>query len=323
MKLLNILCIVIVCTLSSYGHVDAACISIETVNPDEFMWVVVKEIKQSGEYCLTHSITTPRRSSFAEGERSYDGSGALTISASNIVIDFHEFTLNADTKGMGGVSSGYWKDTIANQNITIRNGTLKSRTRQGIDFSRPNGSIFTDFYYSVGGVTKEKLLESQKNNLRETLGILPKSADAYQKTEHLVERMKIESKLVSIGMKGASNIIRNSTIEITNGHAAIYLFGPNQLIENNIIIFKGKTAVESAAAIKLHQADGTIIRNNDIIIESKWDDAPKAAISLIDSKDVVIENNRIYGIDNVVKNWDDKSNSIEKIMSSSPCSVGH
>ena len=312
MKLLNILCIVIVSTLSSYGHVEASCISIETVNPDEFMWVVAKEIKQSGEYCLTHSITTPRRSSFSEGERSYDGSGVLTIRASNIVIDFHEFTLNADTKGMGGVSSSYWKKTLGNQNITIRNGTLKSRTRSGIDFNRPNGSIFTDFYYLVGGVTKEELLESQKRDLRETLEILPKSADAYQKTEHLIERMKIESKIVTIGMKGASNIIRNSTIEITDGHAAIYLFGPNQLIENNIIIFKGKAAVESAAAIKLHQADGTIIRNNDIIIESMGDEAPKAAISLIDSKDVVIENNRIYGINTLVKNWDEKSCGIEK-----------
>ncbi|MFZ6688632.1 right-handed parallel beta-helix repeat-containing protein [Undibacterium sp. SXout11W] len=288
------------------------CIPIEKWKNSQSM-ISAQKITQAGQYCLTHDFTAPRFYIFAEGgEKTAHEPEILKIQASNVFIDLHGFTLYADNMGMGGVSSGYWKDTIANQNITIRNGTLKSRTRQGIDFNRPNGSIFTDFYYSVGGVTKEELLESQKNNLRETLGILPKSADAYQKTEHLVERMKIESKLVGIGMKGASNIIRNSTIEITNGHAAIYLFGPNQLIENNIIIFKGKAAVESAAAIKLHQADGTIIRNNDIIIESKWDDAPKAAISLIDSKDVVIENNRIYGIDILVKNWDEKSSSIEK-----------
>lgn len=113
-------------------------------------------------------------------------------------------------------------------------------------------------------------------------------------------------------MKGAANIIRNSTIEVTDGHAAIYLFGPNQLIENNIIIFKGKAAVESAAAIKLHQADGTIIRNNDIIIESTGDEAPKAAISLIDSKNVIAENNRIYGIKALAHAWDDKSSLIDR-----------
>jgi hypothetical protein len=44
------------------------------------------------------------------------------------------------------------------------------------------------------------------------------------------------------------------------------------------ILFKGKVALESAAGIKLHQADGTIIRN--IIIESSGDEAPKDAILL-------------------------------------------
>jgi hypothetical protein len=161
-----------------------------------------------------------------------------------------------------------------------------------------------------------------EDEFQKFLKSLPPSASAYQKTENVVERLYIESGSTianysgffrkAIGMDGAANIIRNSTIEITDGHAAIYLFGPNQLIENNIIIFKGKAAVESAAAIKLHQADGTIIRNNDIIIESMGDEAPKAAISLIDSKDVVIENNRIYGINTLVKDWDEKSSSIEK-----------
>jgi hypothetical protein len=288
------------------------CVPIEKWK-NSLSMISAQEITQSGRYCLKHDFKAPRFFVFAlGGEKTAHEPEILEIKASNVVVDLNGFTLNADNMGMGGISSGYWKDKIANQNITIRNGTLRSRTRSGIDFNRPNGSIFTDFYYAVGGVTKEKLLESQKNNLRETLQILPKSADAYQKTEHLIERMKIESKIVSIGIKGAANIIRNSTIEITDGHAAIYLFGPNQLIENNIIIFKGKAAVESAAAIKLHQADGTIIRNNDIIIESMDDEAPKAAISLIDSKDVVIENNRIYGINTLVKNWDDKSNSIEK-----------
>ena len=305
------LTLVISIFLSISAFAQGDCKILKGGDPKENISIRINDITRAGNYCLSGDIISPKLSSFAEGEY-YIDADMLEIDASNVVVDLRGFTIFGETNGLKGISSGYWKKALANQNITIRNGTLKSRTQSGIDFNRPNGSIFTDFYYSVGGVTKEKLLESQKNNLRETLGILPKSADAYQKTEHLVERMKIESKLVSIGMKGASNIIRNSTIEIINGHAAIYLFGPNQLIENNIIIFKGKTAVESAAAIKLHQADGTIIRNNDIIIESKWDDAPKAAISLIDSKDVVIENNRIYGIDNVVKNWDDKSNSIEK-----------
>ncbi len=155
-----------------------------------------------------------------------------------------------------------------------------------------------------------------------TMRTLPQDADAYQKTEYLIERMKVAADTINdgivcvsckaIGMKGAANVIRNSTIEVTDGHAAIYLFGPNQLIENNIIIFRGKAAVESAAAIKLHQADGTIIRNNDIIIENSGEDSPKSAISLIDSKNVVAEGNRIYGIKTLVHVWDDKSTLIDR-----------
>jgi hypothetical protein len=316
MKQLHILSFISICALSILVEVHAACIPITTVNPEKYTWVVAKDIIQSGEYCLKNTIITPRRSSFAEGERSYDGSGMLTIKASNVVIDFHGFTLNVDTKGMGGISSGYWTGTTANQNITIRNGTLKSRTRSGIVFNMPLGSLLPDFksIYKRPGSAEEEL--------EVLLRTLPKNAFDYQKTEHRIESMKIEADTIgdgvkceqcqSIGMKGAANIIRNSTIEITDGHTAIYLFGPNQLIENNIIIFKGKAAVESAAAIKLHQGDGSIIRNNDIIVESRDDDAPKAAISLIDSKNVIVEGNRIYGINTLVKNWDDKSNSIEK-----------
>ena len=292
------------------------CVPIEKWKNSQSM-ISAQEITQAGQYCLTHDFTAPRFYIFAEGgEKTAHEPEILKIQASNVFIDLHGFTLYADNMGMGGVSSGYWKDTIANQNITIRNGTLKSRTRSGIVVNMPRGSLLSDLksIFKIPGSAEEEF--------EILLKTLPKNAFDYQRTEHRIESMKIEADTINdheicisckaIGIKGAANIIRNSTIEITDGHAAIYLFGPNQLIENNIIIFKGKAAVESAAAIKLHQADGTIIRNNDIIIESMGDEAPKAAISLIDSKDVVIENNRIYGINTLVKDWDEKSSSIEK-----------
>ena len=208
--------------------------------------------------------------------------------------------------------------------VTIRNGEVITRTNGAINFSFKEGSIFTDFKVKYGTPAVPNFAEKMFQNF---IKKLPPTADSYPKTEFLVEKMKIEantagisrenriyrkSGLIGIGMNGAANTIRNSTIEITDGHAAIYLFGANQLIENNIIIFKGKSDFESAAAIKLHQADGTIIRNNDIIIESTGDEAPKAAISLIDSKNVVAENNRIYGIKTLAHAWDDKSSLIDR-----------
>lgn len=140
--------------------------------------------------------------------------------------------------------------------------------------------------------------------------------DQYPLTDHVIDNMRVQANtgggprtggLVGIGMKGSHNIIRNSAIEVTDGHAAIYLFGPGNVIENNTIIFRGQSAFESAAAIKLHQADGTVIRNNDIVIDSGMGKAPAAAIALVNSKGVVIENNRVRGIKTLVKAWDDKS----------------
>jgi len=113
-------------------------------------------------------------------------------------------------------------------------------------------------------------------------------------------------------MRGKGNVVRNSTIEINNGHASVYLFGPNNVIENNIIIFRGNSAYESAAAIKLHHSDGTIVRNNDIVVHGIPGSSSAAAISVIDSKDVLIENNRVYGIKTLTRIWDDKSSTTER-----------
>ena len=275
------------------------------------------DITESGEYCLRTDYKSNRVYAFSEGgERSYPGY-VLTIKAANVVFDLRGFTMNVETRGIGGVKSGYWKDTQSNEKITIRNGTIKNRLPTGptIDFNGPDGSTLSDFL----AIYEEH--DSANRNYKKLLNTLPQNNEGYPKTEHLIDRMKIEAGTVSaflglhskaIAMKGAANTIRNSTIVVTDGHAAIYLFGPNQLIENNIIIFKGKAALETSAAIKLHQADGTIIRNNDIIIDGSGDEGPKAAISLIDSKDVVVEGNRIYGTKALMQTWDDKSTIIDK-----------
>ena len=310
MKLQHLPFMMFVATLLNIAHAAESCRPVVIVQSST---VDIKSIVDAGEYCLTQDVKSPKRSSFAEGEYYYSGY-MLQIKTPNVLLDLHGRAIFAETSGMGAIQSGYWNRLPSNQKITIRNGSIKSRTRSAIEFNVPTGSLASDFAI-------HKNADFSKEQLRDILKELPSSADGYEKTEHLIENMKVASYGVNdshicpyckaIGMKGASNIIRNSTIEIIDGHAAIYLFGPNQLIENNIIIFKGKAAVESAAAIKLHQADGSIIRNNDIIIESSGDDSPKAAISLIDSKNVLIENNRIYGIKKLTHAWDDKSNSIE------------
>ena len=329
MKLRHLILAAFVVALSNSALAQGNCRPIETTDPKESIWITAKDITQSGVYCLTYDIKAPRRFSFSlGGEQEYLAS-MLVIEASNVVFDLGGYAMNVEASGMAGVRLGDKLNASYPRHVTIRNGVIKSRTQSAIGFNTPDGSMYSDFkamhkqspklaefYKSQFGIS-----DLAEDELQKLLKTLPQSANAYQKTEYLIERMKIESGSDSdhvgihrkaIGMKGASNIIRDSTIEVVDGHAAIYLFGPNQLIENNLIIFKGKAAVESAAAIKLHQGDGTIIRNNDIIILSSGEDAPKAPISLIDSKNVVVEGNRIYGIKTLTHAWDNKSTVIDK-----------
>ena len=309
----NIISFMIMIVLWNTSDAQENCRPLDKVN-NGYTPHTLPAITQSGGYCFTHDIKIQRSYIISEGrEKSALGSAMLDIRVSDVQLDLRGYLMSADVLEMPGIRA---RGTNAGlTKINIHHGSIKSRTDSAILVNAPTASLLSDFkvIYSTPGYAEDEFQKLLKG--------LPQSLNEYQKSENTIESIVVESGKSSgtasvyrkaIGMKGASNIIRNSTIEITNGHAAIYLFGPNQLIENNIIIFKGKAAVESAAAIKLHQADGTIIRNNDIIIESMGDEAPKAAISLIDSKDVVIENNRIYGINTLVKDWDEKSSSIEK-----------
>jgi hypothetical protein len=301
--------------LSSCAHAQDRCAPLLLADPQERTWITAEHINKPGEYCLTHDIKAPRVYGIFR-ERSYPEGAMLVIKASDVLFDLRGFTMNVEASGMSGVHQDFEIDNPYQSRITIRNGRIRVRTQSGIMFNVPDGSLMSDFraIYKSQDIMEQSFQEMNDH--------LPRAAKDYHRTDFVVERMKVEAatiddgiacmSCVAIGMKGAANIIRNSTIEITDGHAAMYLFGPNQVIENNLIIFKGKAAVESAAAIKLHQADGTVIRNNDIIIDSTGEDAPRAAISLIDSKNVIAEGNRIYGAKKLVHAWDDKSSLIER-----------
>jgi hypothetical protein len=272
MKLRHFILAMLAAALSNLAQAQDNCRAIETTDPKGNIWITAKKIMQPGEYCLTHDIKAPRVSDFSAGGELSRSGEMLHISASNVAIDLHGFTMNVEARGMEGVHLWHREKTPYPSHITIRNGTIKSRTMSAIELGAPEGSLLSDFKAIYESPQTPGMAERR---FKKTLSTLPSVATAYLKTEYLIDRMKIEAGSVpnligihrnAISMNGAANVIRNSTIEVTDGHAAIYLFGPNQLIEDNLIIFKGKAAVESAAAIKLHQADGTIIRNNDIII---------------------------------------------------------
>jgi hypothetical protein len=118
----------------------------------------------------------------------------------------------------------------------------------------------------------------------------------------MIDDLQVVAGEAGIVLMGRQNRIANSRIEVTDSKSALYLFGPDNVIENNIIVFRGRGATPSAAAIKLHHGDRTIIRNNVIIFEGPDQDL-RQAVSLIESRDVVLEGNRVYGAGPVVRPW--------------------
>jgi hypothetical protein len=270
---------------------------------------MAKPIDAPGKYCLAENVESPRLYTI-EGERHGYNQPVLDVDASDVDVDLQGHAIVANTSEMNGIVL-FALDAHSRpiSHVSIRNGTVTARTSGAIRFGFSLGSLLSDFLTMYHG--DEQLANAAVDDLqRVTLA-------QYPLTGHVIDNMKVRANTgggsgaggaVGIGMKGSHNIIRNSTIEITDGHAAIYLFGPGNIIENNTIIFRGHSAFESAAAIKLHQADGTVIRNNDIVIDTPvFGKAPAAAIALVNSKGVVIESNRLRGIKTLVKAWDDKS----------------
>ena len=251
------------------------------------------------------------------GERASSGV-ALAVESNDVSVDLQAHTLDADGLGASGVSGGL-------KNIAIQNGTIKSRTGWGVQFGdlfgHYFGSIVSDFTPTFGqdGDASDRTILR-----REVLTPLARLRGNFTATRHVLSNLTIEvgssdthaKRQVwqnGVAIKGAGNTVRGNTIKVIEGHAGVYLFGPDQIIENNTIIFKGHSAVPSGAPIKLHLADNSIIRNNTIVIEG-WGDKPDAAISIIDSKNVVIENNKIIGVKQLYKIWDEEPDQKSSVV---------
>jgi Right handed beta helix region len=129
----------------------------------------------------------------------------------------------------------------------------------------------------------------------------------------IVENMTITSGGRGVVMAGAYNILRNNTIEV-GSKVAVYLYGPNTLVEGNtFIIHQDKTDdADLPAVLKLRDAHNAIIRNNRFIVKNTvFRGKAPAAINLLESKDVLIENNTIEGAHQLIRT-DENSTVVER-----------
>lgn len=227
----------------------------------------------------------------------------LRISAPDVKIDLGGHLLLGEARWTTGMEID---NNLNHKKVRVKNGRIITMRMPAVSFTSlqygPMLSLFEDFETKASGVEKLRAFKFD-------VSTQPRAASAYPRTEHEVSSIFLQSERSNyvIGMQGAGNVVMRSKIVAINSDSGIYLFGPNSVIEDCIIIFKNYRGTQaSAAPVRIHRGDGTIIRNNVIVIEGGRE-RELPAISIIDSKNVLVENNKLYGTGLMVKKWDEQS----------------
>ena len=310
--------------LLSSGQV---CDAIRQV-PKNKDYVQSQFIDSSGSYCLKEDLKVKGIFSFGRSPRI--ATSILGVDTSNVILDFGTYNAWSDAQLEAGV------DTTASyepghkvvnppHSITIRNGSLRL-LRRGVGISMVGlGGVFNGSPRSIASDNDEPKFsdttsdDDRKRRIEEGRRILasemdraraemPKLAD-YPNRKILIENMKIRTNRVGIVIQGAGTVIRDSVIEVDAG-TAIWIYGPNAIIENNTIIVRGNfdpksglSLYEADAPIRLHHGDGAIVRNNRIVVSNRVN---RRAISLFDTGRIRFESNQIYGLgqsDQLAPGW--------------------
>jgi len=294
------------------------CVPIQTLDSREYMWERLKAIEQPGSYCLNSDVDVLGSTGPGMSHGTTNGT-LLQIKTSNTSINLQGYSMHAIASGIKVVGTDLVRNRSALHSIFINNGLMTSSTDSGILLglsNEPRGSLISDF-----GALSKNLSEREINySYKYFLSKLPENSLSYKRTAHQLFNLHITANslgakrpnMVGVAIMGGGNVIRNSVIEITQGQAALYLFGPDQIIENNVIWIHSNTNLEAKAAIRLHQGDNSVIRNNDIIVEDCTFDKNCSAIALFDSSGVKIEGNRIYGVKQVSSHFGASQSNVEE-----------
>jgi len=279
-------------------------------------------LSKAGTYCLKADLKIADRNRFSPDAPSGLPYEAVDIDADNITFDLQEHTIRAGDVSLGIriENAGPTSDKPDQQprqprQVIIRNGRLKTTASVGIssgyyELSAPSDMGHPLETVQTTGMSKDELAKESVSHQRlkeeifqNQLALRPVRTVDYQQRGIRIENMHINarySKKVSsiarpgaINIQGAGTVIRNCVIE-TDGSTALWLFGPNAVIENNTIIVHGASPVREAdAPIRLHHGDGATIRNNRIVIK---DGANRRGISVFDTGAISVEKNTFYGM---------------------------
>ena len=300
------------------------------------------EIDKPGHYCLVEDLhieghylpLTP------DGDKLLsDDTLILLLSADDITLDFKGHSATSDAALDAGVmtprsrsSSGTVKvlPKVIPKNLTLRNGSIQvSRYGMAVEvFGIGPQEMLVNI---VKDATEKEYAQTfpwrsrehpdrfdsehmekwigHRNRERAALGasFMPDAAAYLVRNLH-IENMRLRSKEYAVVLQGAGSVIRDSVIETDSG-TALWIYGPNAVIENNTIIVHCLTipmSYRTGAAycddmdgpIRLQHGDGAVIRNNHFILR---DQAKPRVLSLFDTGSITFEGNTFTGLDDPEK----------------------
>jgi Right handed beta helix region len=282
-------------------------------------------LNKPSNYCLSGNvhIDGQYRPFTPEGNRLLsDDDQIITVNADNITLDFKGNIATSDARLLAGLSTPIErKYTIVNHplpkivpnNITIKNGTIKlERTGTGIHIRGVGPEYFANTTVELkdviigstwDAVERDEYQKDTGVRIRLLSEMFPTGPSAYPVRNLHVENMSVRTREYAVVLEGASTVIKNSEIETVSG-TAIWLYGPNAVLENNTIIVHCQEAAPTTstsasyckdmdAPIRLMHGDGAIIRNNRFILKDK---AHQRVISVFETDNFTFENNTIVGL---------------------------
>jgi hypothetical protein len=285
----------------------AACRSISTMRNQSIL------LDESATYCLQTDIWIDDAGVFVSHgrDRPYF---AIQILNSDVNLDMQGHTAHSGDSTNGVVIQNKTPSDAVPRHVTISNGKIDSIT-WGISSGFSNMLIASDLgdplesVASTEGKSEAKLSELRDHirqlelsSLAKQNALRPRSPAAYLERDVHLENLHFIVRGLSKGtgagggavsIQGAGTVIRNCVIETDDGNA-IWIFGPNAVIENNTIIVHGKNRLREAdAPIRLIQADGAVIRGNKFVIRDK---ANRRGISTFETGPISVEDNIFFGM---------------------------
>jgi len=250
------------------------------------------------------------------------------LAADDIVLDFKGHSATSDARLQAGVRTprGAPKTwipkalpSIVPRNLTIRNGTIEvSRHGMAIEVfgigpEQVLANIVEDAsdedypqYRDTPKLLSARVAYENKERAQLRATFMPNAATYPVRNLH-IENMHIHSQEYAVVLQGAGSVIRDSVIETDSG-TALWLYGPNAVIENNTIIVHciprpisyqgGSTCDDMDAPIRLQHGDGSVIRNNHFILREQ---AKPRVLSLFDTGSITFEGNTFTGLDDPEK----------------------